>query len=96
MALTRNEVMKTMRFMLVLIALGTLSSCAGVDWDARIGSYTYDDAVREYGPPDSEAKLDDGTTIAAWEIQRARNWANFLNMEFDKSLVLRRAYERRR
>jgi hypothetical protein len=37
-----------------------------VDWNARVGSYTYDRAVTELGPPDKVAKLSDGTTVAEW------------------------------
>ncbi len=37
-----------------------------VDWDARVGTYTFDDAVRELGPPDKSAGLTDGSTVADW------------------------------
>lgn len=37
-----------------------------IDWQARIGAYTYDQAVLDYGPPDKVAKLADGTTVAEW------------------------------
>lgn len=37
-----------------------------IDWNARIGNYTFDDAVKEFGPPDKSAKLSDGTTVCEW------------------------------
>jgi hypothetical protein len=45
-----------------------LSACATdkTNWQSRIGSYTYDQAVIELGPPDKEAKLTDGTKVAEW------------------------------
>jgi hypothetical protein len=44
------------------------SGCAGprVDWDSRIGNYTYDQAVLELGPPDKAAQLTDGLLVADW------------------------------
>jgi hypothetical protein len=57
-----------------LAALITLSSagCATqkIDWQARIGNYTYDQSVRDFGPPDKSAKLADGTLIADWMIRQ--------------------------
>ena len=37
-----------------------------VDWDSRVGNYTFDQAVVELGPPDKSAKLSDGNTVAEW------------------------------
>jgi hypothetical protein len=42
------------------------SSTPKVDWNSRIGNYTYDQAVAELGPPDKTAKLSDGKTVADW------------------------------
>lgn len=61
-------------FMLLLASItllaiaGTGTGCAThrIDWAARVGSYTYDDAVRELGPPEKSAKLTDGSTVADW------------------------------
>lgn len=36
------------------------------DWNSRVGSYTYDQAVLEMGPPDKQTKLSDGKTVAEW------------------------------
>jgi hypothetical protein len=50
-----------------------LSGCATtprIDWNARLGNYTYDHAVLELGPPDRMAPLTDGTRVAEWMIAR--------------------------
>jgi hypothetical protein len=51
--------------------------CAGckttpkVDWNSRVGNYTYDQAVAELGPPDKTATLSDGKTVAEWITHRS-------------------------
>ena len=59
----------------VLLTLGLcvfLTGCAStkIDWNSRIGNYTYDQAVLELGPPDKYAKLTDGTVVAEWMTRR--------------------------
>jgi hypothetical protein len=39
-----------------------------VDWDSRVGSYTYDQAVQELGPPLLSTKLNAGGTVADWPL----------------------------
>ena len=59
-------------FSSLLLAL-FLAGCATtqkVDWNSRIGSFTFDQAVVELGPPDKSAKLTDGTTVAEWLLAR--------------------------
>jgi hypothetical protein len=41
-----------------------------IDWAGRVGNYTFDQAVTELGPPDKQAKLQDGTVVAEWLIRR--------------------------
>ena len=41
-----------------------------VDWNSRVGNYTFDQAVSELGPPDKQAKLSDGKTVAEWITHR--------------------------
>ncbi len=41
-----------------------------VDWAARIGHYTYEQAVTDLGPPDKQAKLADGSVVAEWLTNR--------------------------
>ncbi len=59
-------------FLLIL-----LTGCATtkVDWSSRVGSYTFDQAVMDYGPPDKQAKLQDGSTVAEWMTYRGRTYA---------------------
>jgi len=42
-----------------------------VDWDARVGHYTFDQAVVELGPPDRDATLADGKRVAEWVVGRS-------------------------
>src|SRR5260370_41555203 len=54
------------------LALLALTGCATrhkIDWSARIGNYTFDQAVLEFGPPAKQAKLTDGTLVAEWQTE---------------------------
>jgi hypothetical protein len=53
-----------------------LAGCASpqVDWAARVGHYSYDQAVMEMGPPDKQAKLEDGTIVAEWLVNRGTTY----------------------
>ena len=61
-------------------AVGTLlltgwlmAGCAStpkVDWNSRVGSFTYDQVVAEMGPPDKSSKLSDGSTVAEWFVKK--------------------------
>lgn len=62
---------------LTLIAL--ISACAlfigcqstpKVDWNTRVSTYTYDQAVAELGVPDKSADLSDGSRVAEWVTRR--------------------------
>jgi len=37
-----------------------------INWNARIGHYTFDQSVLELGPPDKQAQLTDGRRVAEW------------------------------
>ena len=52
----------------VLVLVGCASN--KIDWAPRVGTYTFDDAVREFGPPDKRADLTDGTVVADWITSR--------------------------
>ncbi|MGD0743622.1 MAG: hypothetical protein ABSA45_00560 [Verrucomicrobiota bacterium] len=58
----------------VLFAVLFLAGCVTqkIDWAARVGNYTYDQAVMEFGPPDKSAKLSDGSAVAEWLTQRGQ------------------------
>ena len=44
-----------------------------VDWNSRVGHYTYDQAVADMGPPDKQTKLSDGETAAQWITLHGNN-----------------------
>lgn len=54
-----------------------LAGCAThkIDWAGRVGSYTFDQAVLDLGPPDKQAKLEDGTVVADWLTRRGYHQA---------------------
>ena len=54
-----------------------LTACATkpkIDWNSRIGTYTYDQAVLEFSPPDRSATLTDGTRVVEWLVSRGRTY----------------------
>jgi hypothetical protein len=55
----------------LLIGFAGCRTTPRVDWDSRIGSYTYDQAVVDLGPPDKASTLSDGTTVAEWITGRS-------------------------
>lgn len=58
------------RFALAALLAVLMTGCVtpGINWSARIGIYTYNQAVVDYGPPDKSARLSDGTLVAEWMI----------------------------
>ena len=56
---------------LVVALLIGCKSTPPVDWNSRVGSYTYDQAVTDLGPPDKQARLTDGQTVAEWITRRS-------------------------
>ena len=58
----------------VLFAVLLLAGCVtpGIDWASRVGHYTYDQAVMDFGPPDKTARLSDGSTVVEWLTQRSQ------------------------
>ena len=63
-----------LRLMVPLAAAMLLVGCATrhIDWNSRIGTYTYEQAVLDNGPPDKVATLTDGTIVGEWLISRGR------------------------
>jgi len=59
---------------LVLIAmLGIVAGCATpkIDWNSRVGKITFDEVVVDMGPPDRQAKLQNGVVVAEWLTRRS-------------------------
>jgi hypothetical protein len=52
---------------LLAVVLAGCVTTSRIDWASRVGNYTYDQAVAEFGPPDKAAKLSDGATVAEWQ-----------------------------
>jgi hypothetical protein len=62
------------KWLAITLAALLLAGCVTqqIDWAARVGNYTYDQAVLELGPPDKSAKLTDGTVVADWLTHHAQ------------------------
>ena len=66
--------MKFCVFILLVLTIAFIAGCKTtppVDWQARVGTYTYDQAVTDLGPPDRQATLTDGQTVAKWVTHRS-------------------------
>ncbi len=53
-------------------AVALIPGCAtapSVDWNSRVGNYTYAQAVNELGPPNRESHLSSGATVVKWFLQ---------------------------
>jgi hypothetical protein len=61
------------RTALALLAALLFAGCVTqpVDWQARVGNYTQDQAIADLGPPDKSAKLSNGTVVDEWLTSRA-------------------------
>lgn len=71
--------MKTRRFLfttclLAGLFLGGCRADKNAHWDARVGMATYDEVVREFGPPDRETRLSDGSRVGDWFQRRGGSW----------------------
>ena len=63
------------KWLAMTLAALVLAGCVTtpkIDWSARVGNYTYDQAIMELGPPDKSAKLTDGTVVAGWLTHHAQ------------------------
>lgn len=66
--LRRGVTLGAAAFLMLLLGCSTTPK---VDWNARVGNYTYDQAVAELGPPDKQATISDGSTVAEWVTRRS-------------------------
>jgi hypothetical protein len=64
-----------LRLLPVLAFAALLSACSTtkIDWNSRVGTYAYDQALVDLGPPDKSAQLSDGGTVAEWLTRRGRS-----------------------
>ena len=86
--------MKTKLIFLVLLVL-FFTGCASTNWDSRVGSYTNDQAILEYGPPDNKSQLSDGQVVYSWTTAHGLNWTDKLIMTFSQNGRLISAKEKR-
>ena len=70
-----NMACRSLLLLRVLALAVLLSACSTtkIDWNSRVGVYTYDQAVVDLGPPDKSAKLSDGSVVADWLTRRGRS-----------------------
>jgi hypothetical protein len=54
---------------LVMVFLAGCATTPPIDWNSRVGHYTYDQAVAELGAPVRQAKLSDGEAVYKWPAQ---------------------------
>lgn len=69
---------RCVRWLSGFLLLILLTGCATnkINWPSRVGTYTLDQAVVDYGPPDKQAKLQDGSTVVEWMTHRGRTYAH--------------------
>lgn len=72
---------------LLVTLLSTGCQAPGINWDKRIGTFTYDQAVEELGPPDSQAVLSDGRTVVKWSSHYYVEGGAFIVGGFHSRLV---------
>jgi hypothetical protein len=62
------------KWLVLMLAALVLAGCVTpkIDWAARVGNYTYDQAIMELGPPEKSAKLTDGAIVADWLTRHAQ------------------------
>ena len=61
-----NSVVKGSLLAVLFLAVVFISGCATappVDWNSRVGHYTYAQAVNELGPPNRQSRLSNGATV---------------------------------
>ncbi len=59
-----NSIWVVFAFMATLFVAGCVAN--RLDWNSRIGHFSFDQAIVELGPPDKQAHLSDGRTVAEW------------------------------
>ena len=67
-----NSIAKVSLLAVLSFAMVLISGCATappVDWNSRIGLYTYAQAVSELGPPNRQSRLSNGATVSKWFLQ---------------------------
>ncbi|MFZ1072357.1 MAG: hypothetical protein WAO21_02870 [Verrucomicrobiia bacterium] len=70
----KMNLVKKLSFLTILaLATALVVGCKTtkpVDWNSRVGTYNFDQAVTELGPPDKQTTLSDGKLVAQWVTHR--------------------------
>ena len=72
----------------ILFVMMIVGRVAPYDWNAKIGTYTLDEAEIEFGPPHLTANLDDGGTVVSW-IADIRNPQDRRVLRFEDGKLFR-------
>ncbi len=65
-----KRTVESLSLLMLAVFLGGCATKTKVDWSGRIGQATYDDIVRELGPPERETTLSDGSRVGDWLTAR--------------------------
>lgn len=57
-------------FLSLFLLVAGCATSGKTDWPGRVGNFTYDNAVKELGPPDKTEALADGVRVADWFVTR--------------------------
>lgn len=71
-----NLAAKVLPLAILFLAIAFISGCKtvpAVDWNSRVGTYTYDQAVAEMGLPDKQNTLRDGKIADQWITLHGNN-----------------------
>ena len=70
----RMNLAAKLSFLAILALAGALmvgcKTTKPIDWNSRVGIYTFDQAVTEMGPPDKQTTLSNGKLVAQWVTHR--------------------------
>ena len=75
-AMKTNLAAKVFSLAVVLFAVAFIAGCRTtpqVDWNSRIGTCTFDQAVAELGSPDKQSRLSDGRIVMQWITLHGNN-----------------------
>ncbi len=67
-----NSVVNGFLPVVLFLAVALIAGCATispVDWNSRVGHYTYAQALNELGPPNRQIRLSNGATEFKWFLQ---------------------------
>jgi hypothetical protein len=77
-AMKANIAAQALLLAVLFPAVAFIAGCkttSSVDWNSRVGVYTFNQAVADLGPPNKQAKLSDGKTVDQWITLHGSNGA---------------------